>query len=377
MEKINKIIVKELYKTIPAKFDLEISDFTVITGENNSGKTNFIKTIFDKNVSFLNEKGEDITKSIEINYIPAEYIVGDDQFKIGKSSEIVKSLKDFITGDPVFELKVDNKNNAKNIKNIVDLVNKNIKEIFNDGSSKNESINISVSDEVPLKKIFDAVLEIIPFDNVSGMKHTKFEDLGQGWQRLIIAIFLLTTVEQNLNKDKLRLILFEEPEAYLHPKLKKDLNKMLKIISKNPNSQVIITTHDPYFSMTNLDDINNKFYSFFKNDKSYTDRVRGKILGIEDELVHMFLFNKVLGNTAINGDSTDLSLNGGFNKYLVSIGITTRKYFWPNDRNNQEEDMALPLYIRNILHHPENENTIIKKNQYSPEDLIGSIKELN
>src|SRR3989344_2493778 len=306
MEKINKIIVKELYKTIPAKFDLEISDFTVITGENNSGKTNFIKTIFDKNVSFLNEKGEDITKSI-----------------------------------------------------------------------KNESINISVSDEVPLKKIFDAVLEIIPFDNVSGMKHTKFEDLGQGWQRLIIAIFLLTTVEQNLNKDKLRLILFEEPEAYLHPKLKKDLNKMLKIISKNPNSQVIITTHDPYFSMTNLDDINNKFYSFFKNDKSYTDRVRGKILGIEDELVHMFLFNKVLGNTAINGDSTDLSLNGGFNKYLVSIGITTRKYFWPNDRNNQEEDMALPLYIRNILHHPENENTIIKKNQYSPEDLIGSIKELN
>lgn len=325
MDKIKKIIVNREYKSIPDKFELEINDFTVITGENNSGKTNFIKTIDDGKVKFLDRNNKDITSSVEITYIPAESILGDDSFKVAEKNEVIKKLREFITGDPYFELSKTNKNNIKNLGNFFDVVNGNIRDMFDDGKSKNQAIEISIADQVKLKDIFTNVLEIKPFDYISGKQHEKFNDLGQGWQRLIIAVFLLTISEKDLGENKIRLILFEEPEAYLHPRFKVILNRMLKKLSSNPKSQVIITTHA----------------------------------------------------TAINGFSTDLAKNGGLNVYLKGLGITSKKYFWPATHGGGNEDMAMPLYIRNIMHHPDNEHTMAGKNNYDMNDLIYSIKELN
>ena len=54
---------------------------------------------------------------------------------------------------------------------------------------------------------------------------------------------------------KLNLLLFEEPEAYLHPPQQVALNKALKDISKNENWQVIITSHSPVFLSKDTNDL--------------------------------------------------------------------------------------------------------------------------
>jgi len=42
IEMIKKIIIKDAYRTISLDFSLELEKMTIITGKNNSGKTNFI-----------------------------------------------------------------------------------------------------------------------------------------------------------------------------------------------------------------------------------------------------------------------------------------------------------------------------------------------
>ena len=78
---IKEIIITEKHKTIPKDFMLELERITVITGENNSGKTNFIKAVNSKkNVKFFSEEKVELTT--EIVYIAAENIKpSDDECK--------------------------------------------------------------------------------------------------------------------------------------------------------------------------------------------------------------------------------------------------------------------------------------------------------
>jgi len=70
---IRKIKVIEEYKTIPKDFVLELKQLTVITGENNSGKTNFIEAVNNESgVEFIDKNDEKLNP--EIVYIAAENI---------------------------------------------------------------------------------------------------------------------------------------------------------------------------------------------------------------------------------------------------------------------------------------------------------------
>lgn len=54
---------------------------------------------------------------------------------------------------------------------------------------------------------------------------------------------------------KLTWILFEEPEAFLHPNQIDVLDVSLREISKDGNSQVLITTHSPEFASKNIEEL--------------------------------------------------------------------------------------------------------------------------
>jgi len=79
-----------------------------------------------------------------------------------------------------------------------------------------------------------------------------FDSVGQGIQRLIIATIIQEIGKTRINGDEL-IILFEEPEIYLHPRLKEKLFESLLKLSEQPNVNVIITTHDPYFIQLSRD----------------------------------------------------------------------------------------------------------------------------
>lgn len=87
------------------------------------------------------------------------------------------------------------------------------------------------------------------------------DNLGQGLQRHIIYTLIRLSakyVDKKESKKKdfspdFTLILFEEPEAFLHPLQQEQLNLSLKKLSKE--NQVLITTHSPIFVSKNTEDI--------------------------------------------------------------------------------------------------------------------------
>lgn len=88
-------------------------------------------------------------------------------------------------------------------------------------------------------------------------------NLGQGLQRHIIYTLLRLSsryVEKKEYKKKefspeLTLILFEEPEAFLHPCQQESLNRNIRALASEESQQIIISTHSPIFVSRNVDDL--------------------------------------------------------------------------------------------------------------------------
>jgi putative ATP-dependent endonuclease of OLD family len=91
-------------------------------------------------------------------------------------------------------------------------------------------------------------------DNLQG-KRVGLGSYGQGMQRhLIYTLIRLSArfVEPRVERKKefspdFTLILFEEPEAFLHPSQQDRLNTSLRALAKESTQQVLITTHSPRF----------------------------------------------------------------------------------------------------------------------------------
>lgn len=87
--------------------------------------------------------------------------------------------------------------------------------------------------------------------------------LGQGLQRhLIYTLLKLSsqytekkTYEKKEFSPELTLILFEEPEAFLHPGQQEFLNTSLRSLSSEEGQQITVATHSPIFVSKNIEDI--------------------------------------------------------------------------------------------------------------------------
>jgi len=98
-------------------------------------------------------------------------------------------------------------------------------------------------------------------DSNLGHNQVDIDNLGQGLQRHIIYTLIRLAskyVDKKEPKKKefspdFNLILFEEPEAFLHPTQQELLNLSLKEISSD--SQVLITTHSTTFVSKNISDL--------------------------------------------------------------------------------------------------------------------------
>jgi len=87
--------------------------------------------------------------------------------------------------------------------------------------------------------------------------------LGQGLQRHLIYTLLklsLQYIEEKAYERKefspeLTLILFEEPEAFLHPGQQEFLNASLKSLSSEQGQQIVAATHSPIFVSRHIEEI--------------------------------------------------------------------------------------------------------------------------
>ncbi|MHA1284928.1 MAG: AAA family ATPase [Promethearchaeota archaeon] len=127
------------------------------------------------------------------------------------------------------------------------------------------TINIKLK-ELEITESFPIIFDIFFNDGFL----TDFERKGTGLQRYIFFKFLKISYEIRSNNQTSLILLFEEPEAHLHPQFQREIALILEKLSreKQLNYQIFITTHSPQFiDIENLDDI----FIFSKENSGYSN----------------------------------------------------------------------------------------------------------
>ncbi len=206
----------------------------------------------------------------EILYIPA-FSKTDDGLKLTGPSYL-KKLIEF-----VFKKAVEGTETYENLKNAFNTFNSAINKENTENEFSFSSLSKDVDSELnqfglgfkldvnPIEPN-DIVKNLIQHTYTDQNLNSKIEDvstLGQGVQRhLIYTLIKLSIKYTEKKKEKKKdfapnftLLLFEEPEAFLHPSQQEQLNLNLKILSNQDDQQVLITTHSPTFVSKNTQDI--------------------------------------------------------------------------------------------------------------------------
>jgi len=354
---IDSIVVGSQNKTIPAGFRMDLGKLTVVTGENNTGKTNFVKTIVDgKNVQFLDTDGNLVHP--KIIYIAADNIApAQGECKASaKGDALVVNLAELFSNLNVSFHLTEKDQIVSSITRLVEKANENL--VGFTGVNGYQLRLEQNDEELDGKIIIQALIKKIV--GLEGGDERDLGSLGQGTQRVIVASVL------KAYNDILRenggetvgptLILFEEPEVYLHPKLKRKLNATLEAIAQQDSHQVVITTHDPYFAFKETDEDWKKIFSFTRDGQTTEVSGEGVINGIEDELLFIFLYNQLKRHDLSSLES-------------ITVGeMASRNYIWPPNWQSPHACVDLEN-MRNQIHHPagDNINTIGRVSQVTPE----------
>lgn len=228
------ITISPQENSISKELKFKLGNYTIFAGENNSGKTNLMQALKE----FLPED--------KVIYIPAESIMAEEHLKTGAKEDPMRDA--FLK---LVEVSLGQMPTI-NYESVEEFLNK-ISKTFDTYNVKNTKLDLSVKklSESDIKKIIKEevskkILNSVIKDTYGTGCDLTLEDVGQGTQRLIIAATLQEVSKAKLNSSEELFLIFEEPEIYLHPKLKRSLYEALSKISKN-NIRVIITTHDPYF----------------------------------------------------------------------------------------------------------------------------------
>lgn len=87
----------------------------------------------------------------------------------------------------------------------------------------------------------------IVFDNLTGTMVT-FEDVGVGLSQVMPILRALHSISVRKNPDTTDLVLIEQPELHLHPKMQADLAQLFTdVLRERPGAQIIAETHSEAF----------------------------------------------------------------------------------------------------------------------------------
>ncbi|WP_133013119.1 ATP-dependent nuclease [Marinomonas flavescens] len=250
-------------------------------------------------------------------------------------------------------------------------------------SSQFGTANISFSfEELQIENFFKTASIIID-DGVS----VPMSEKGHGMQRAVALSLLqvyaeITSTVENSAVSKPFYLFIDEPEICMHPTGQKKLLDALMVISKT--KQVFVTTHSPF--MLSSQKLKNTGLFIFKkeNNKNIISKAStspmfpwspswGEISYRAYNLPTVDLHNELYGFLQEKNSLTNISQVESF---LRSRNFEFNK-MWTQERSGvpqQPKPSTLQSFIRNHIHHPENET--MQTNRYTEEELKQSIDEM-
>ena len=211
----------------------------------------------------------------------------------------------------------------------------------------------------PIKISFDIDQNKISFlveDNGVKYEAKTADQRSDGFKQFVS--FLLTVSAESTNKQlQNTILLLDEPETHIHPQGQEYLlNELIKISNNNFNNIVFFATHSNFM----IDKYNLR--RCFKVEKS----------GNKDTVIEQFS-RKDTTYSEVNYEVFGISTNDYHNElygYLEDIlpeklSSLKQDADWFNTKSKKTEQVSLPKYIRNSIHHPEN-----SKNKKPAEELL-------
>jgi len=218
---------------------------------------------------------------------------------------------------------------------------------------------------------------------------TKSSEKGTGMQRALALSLIQIYADISSQGDGISkpiLFFIDEPETFLHPHAQNKLLDALEKISKK--SQIFIITHSPYllkkyekdthsmniFSKSmglNKIELGNEFNLFGKSSPSWGE-INYYAFGVLSVEFHNELYGFIQAKATL--EDKKYYEPKDFDDYLVEKGIEKdQKYIHLKpDNTTFEYSATLPTKIRNIIHHPENDNNTI----YTDQELKSSIESM-
>jgi len=192
--------------------------------------------------------------------------------------------------------------------------------------------------------IDSALIASVGIRIVDGTHETPISLQGHGLQRTLIFALLEIIAERNSEVEgqeevKNTIILFEEPELYMHPQMLRKLKNLLIEISKDENWQVTCSTHSPFMIDVAEDPTSliilkknpeSKVITKYQLSKSpFPDNVEGRIekaalraaLNFHPTVCEVFFAESTV---LVEGD-TEMALLKHCPKLLQQVGIDERK----------------------------------------------------
>ncbi len=221
--------------------------------------------------------------------------------------------------------------------------------------------------------------------------NTSSSQKGTGMQRaLALALIQVYADElckhpEDSSKRKPLFLFIDEPETFLHPNAQKKLLSALDKISEI--QQVFVTTHSPYllrsyksdkhdlFSCTKGDDTNTISESKELDLFGATSPTWGEINYYAYGLTSVEFHNELYGYLQAQATITDSKYEKieEFDKYLEQNGVPI-KINWIHEKSSGDitYPVTLQRFIRNTIHHPENN----KNRDFTESELKESIEKL-
>ncbi len=337
----------------------------------------------NKSAHYKNNKGEDSGKDIQTLYklFSKENIIESDinifLFDKNRTRQIntgtFKTTFDRICEDLnwKFAKKINEATIGKLVDNIVGEYFKNVNETAQKGTGvklaedlcaffgKKEYRNLKIELVDLLHPFSNAFFAIREEDE---LKQIKTKDLGSGVE-MILTLLLLKSIAGESKGSLIYLI--DEPELHLHPKAQDKLIELL--LKESKDKQIILSTHSPYifkncltknvgFIILNRDE-HNKIVLNYANINGWGkfpwSPSWGEINYHAYGLATIEFHNELYG--FIQETTQNFTINN-MDNYLLQRGSIQNKS-WIRMRNGNPEppeNTTLPTYIRNSIHHPEN-----------------------